>query len=115
MGRVASGDLKVLLTSGEKRNPALPDVPTFREAGLPSLPAKSWAGLFVPAGTPADTIARLHREFTAIAADRQFQQQHVVKLGLAPATMELAEFKSFVQSDQRAWEPLLREAGVRSN
>jgi tripartite-type tricarboxylate transporter receptor subunit TctC len=114
MGRVASGDLKVLLTAGEKRNPALPNVPTFREAGLPSLPAKSWAGLFAPAGTPADTIARLHREFTAIAADRQFQQLHVLKLGLAPATMKLAEFRTFVQSDQRAWEPLLREAGVRS-
>jgi tripartite-type tricarboxylate transporter receptor subunit TctC len=115
MGRVASGNLKVLLASGEKRNPALPDVPTFREAGLPNLPAKSWAGLFAPAGTPADTITRLHQEFAAIAADPEFQRQHVLKLGLAPATMELAEFKTFVQSDQRAWEPLLREAGVRPN
>lgn len=115
VGRIASGDLKALLTAGEKRNPALPDVPTFAEAGLAVLPAKSWAGLFVPVGTPAGTVARLHREFSAIAADERFQQQQLTKLGLAPAQMDLAAFKAFVSSDQRAWAPLLREAGVQPN
>ena len=115
MGRIASGDLKALLTAGDTRNPRLPDVPTFVEAGLPRLQAKSWAGLFVPVGTPVEMVAKLHRSFSEIASENSFQQQHLAKLGLAPARMERAEFKAFVSADQRAWEPLIRQSGIQPN
>jgi tripartite-type tricarboxylate transporter receptor subunit TctC len=113
MGRIASGDLKPLLTAGAARNPRLPDVPTFVQAGLPRLEAASWAGIFVPAGTPASVVERLHRDFTAIASANDFKQRHLDKLGLVAARMERAQFKAFVASDQRAWEPLVRQTGIR--
>jgi tripartite-type tricarboxylate transporter receptor subunit TctC len=112
MGRIASGDLKALLTAGEHRNPLLPAVPTLVEAGLPALSAKSWAGLFAPAGTPPATIARLHREFSEIASEEKFQKQTLAKLGLTPARMSLDDFKTFIPADQRAWEPLIRQVGL---
>ena len=115
MGRIASGDLKALLTAGDKRNPLLPDVPTLAEAGLPALQAKSWAGLFVPAGTPENVTARLHREFSAIAGEREFQDKHLRRLGLAPAQMERGQFKAFVAADQRAWAPLVKQTGIQPN
>jgi tripartite-type tricarboxylate transporter receptor subunit TctC len=59
--QIDAGDLKALATRGaDKRNPSLPDVPTFAEAGLPPLRATSWAGLFAPRGTPPEIIARLN-------------------------------------------------------
>ena len=60
---VKSGKLKALAVIGPKRASALPDVPTFREAGLPELEKVSgWHGVFAPAGTPADVIKRLNAE-----------------------------------------------------
>jgi tripartite-type tricarboxylate transporter receptor subunit TctC len=115
LGRIASGDLKALLTAGEKRNPQLPSVPTFIEAGLPRLEPKSWAGIFAPVGTPAGAIAKLHQEFSEIVGEEKFQQQHLAKLGLVAAQMELAAFKTFVAADQRAWEPLVRQSGIQPN
>ena len=65
--QIDAGELKALATRGaDKRNPSLPDVPTFAEAGLPPLRATSWAGLFAPAGTPPGIIAKtqpgIHRD-----------------------------------------------------
>ena len=116
MGRIASGDLKALLTAGETRNPLLPDVPTFVEAGLPSLPAKSWAGLFVPVGTPAErdcaTSSRIHR-------DRQRAKLPSAASGQAwPGARSNGAWRSsrrFVAADQRAWEPLIGQSGIQPN
>jgi tripartite-type tricarboxylate transporter receptor subunit TctC len=112
LGRITSGDLKALLTAGENRNPLLPAVPTFAEAGLPALKAKSWAGLFAPADTPQDIVTRLHREFSEIAGEEKFQRQTLAKLGLTPAGMSRDAFKAFIPADQGAWEPLVRQIGL---
>lgn len=114
VGRITSGDLKALLTAGDRRNPLLPAVPTFVEAGLAALSPKSWAGLFAPSGTPPATVARLHREFSEIASEEQFQKQTLAKLGLTPARMSLDEFKRFIPADQHAWEPLVRQVGLNA-
>ena len=111
IGRIKSGDLVPLLTAGDKRNPLLPDVPTFAEAGLPSLPAKSWAGMFAPVGTPAAVVAKLNHEFSEIIAEKAFQER-LTKLGLGPAPMQLAAFKTFIVHDQAAWAPLIKETGL---
>jgi tripartite-type tricarboxylate transporter receptor subunit TctC len=110
VGRIASGDLKALLTAGEHRNPLLPAVPTFAEAGLPALGAKSWAGLFAPAGTPQATIARLHREFSEIASERN-SEADTRQAWPDACRMGLVDFKTFIPADQRAWEPLIKQVG----
>ena len=56
---IASGKLRALAITSEKRSPLFPDIPTFAEAGLPDYSPTAWVGLFAPAGTPAPIVARL--------------------------------------------------------
>src|SRR3546814_14995478 len=58
---IAGGKLRALAVASKKRNPALPDVPTFAELGMP-IYAPSWYGLMAPAGTPRPTLDRLNRD-----------------------------------------------------
>ena len=66
MPHVRSGKLRALGVGGAKRSPALPDVPTVDEAGVPGYEAANWVGLVAPAGTPAPIVAKLHKEIAAI-------------------------------------------------
>ena len=88
-------------------------MPTFAEAGLPPLGATSWAGLFAPAGTPPGTIARLNREFTAIIKDPDFRARFMVKPGLEPPEIGLADIRAFMAQDRAGWEPLVKTSGVQ--
>lgn len=69
MGNVKGGKMRLLAVSGDKRLPALPDVPTFTEAGVKWPGVVNWTGLWAPKGTPADVLARLQKEVaTAMAS-----------------------------------------------
>ncbi len=77
MGNVKGGKLRLLAVSGDQRLAALPDVPTFQEAGLKWRGVVNWTGLWAPQGTSADVIQRLQKEVaTAMASDdmKQFAQ-----------------------------------------
>lgn len=111
---IDSGDLKGLFTRGsERRNPTLPDVPTYAEAGLPPLTATSWAGVFAPIGTPNEVIVTLNREISAIIGDSDFRARYMVQPGLEPAAIPLARMKDFMIKDRAAWEPLVKNSGVQ--
>jgi tripartite-type tricarboxylate transporter receptor subunit TctC len=111
---IDSGDLKGLFTRGsERRNPSLPDVPTYTEAGLPALNATSWAGMFAPTGTPADVVTKLNREISAIIGDADFRTRYMVQPGLEPPSIPLAGIKEFMAKDRAAWEPLVKNSGVQ--
>ena len=69
-----SGKVRVLAVTGEKRSPFLPEVPTFREAGI-ELEIPAWFGMFAPAGTPAAVVARLNLEFNKAIADSRMREQ----------------------------------------
>jgi tripartite-type tricarboxylate transporter receptor subunit TctC len=112
--QIDAGELKALATRGaDNRNPSLPDVPTFAEAGLPPLRATSWAGLFAPVGTPPEIIARLNREFSAIINDPDFRARFMVKPGLEPSEIGLADIRAFMSQDRAGWEPLVKTSGVQ--
>ena len=64
--QVKNGQVKGLAVTGQKRSPALPEVPTLLEAGVKGLEADSWYGLFAPAGTPRDIVMRLNREMIEV-------------------------------------------------
>ena len=77
LGLVRSGDLRALATTGPRRSPFLPGVPTVAEAGYPSLEDLTWYGFFVPAKTPANIVERLNSAVqTALRTDE-------VKSGMA--------------------------------
>ena len=66
-----------------------------------------------PAGTPPEIIARLNREFTAIINDPDFRARFMVKPGLEPSEIGLADIRAFMAQDRAGWEPLVKTSGVQ--
>src|SRR5262245_65737924 len=80
---VQSGAIRALAVSSAQRSPLLPDVPTFAEDAVPGFEASGWQGWFVPAKTPPEIVAAIHRETAKIIADRAMAQRHSA-MGNAP-------------------------------
>ena len=107
---IQSGGLRALATTAPRRSAALPNVPTFREAGYPMLESLERFGLIVPGSTPPDTIDRLHN------AVREALQTDPVKAGLTKLSLEPAEaspskFAQLIASETRRWGEIVKASG----
>jgi tripartite-type tricarboxylate transporter receptor subunit TctC len=109
---VESGNLRGLVMTGRQRCAQLPDVPTMQEAGYPALEDVDWFGIFVPAQTPADTVARLnaavHDALKAREVGAGFE-----KLAFDPAGSSPAEFARLISMDSERWGPVVKASGFR--
>jgi tripartite-type tricarboxylate transporter receptor subunit TctC len=110
---IKSGKLKPLGTGGTKRNPVLPDVPTIAEAGVPGYEAVNWWGIVAPAGTPAAVVAKLHKELTAVQDSPEVQKQFDSE-GAQIVKMSSAEFGTFIESEMKKWERVVREGKIKA-
>lgn len=92
LAEIKAGTLRVLATTASKRIAPLPDVPTVRELGFPSLELEGWNGLFAPARTPRDIIDRLNREVVAAVRHpdlvRRFADLGAESVGSTPAEQD---------------------------
>ena len=111
---IRAGRYRALATSGAKRAPSLPDLPTFAEAGLPGYETGSWAGVFVPAGTPKPIIAKLHAELIRILHLPDIQERFVafdwVSAGNTPE-----EFAILVQNEMAKWTKVIQDAQIKAD
>ena len=108
-----NGRARVLAYTASKRSPALPDVPTTAEAGLPAFQMDGgWFGMFAPAGTPAAVVERLNKEVRTALADPP-----VVKrfegLGVVAAYTTPEEFRKFLTAETAKYAEYVRVAGVQ--
>jgi tripartite-type tricarboxylate transporter receptor subunit TctC len=113
MPHAKSGKLKVLATSGTKRVPALPDVPTIAET-LPGYDATNWWGIVAPAGTPQPILDRLSAEILQIVASAETQKRLSTE-GAEALRMTAAEFGRFIASETVKWARVVREAGIQAD
>jgi len=113
MTHARSGKLRTLGVGAAQRSPAYPDVPTVIEAGLPGYEAANWVGLVAPAGTPADVVAKLHKEIAEIQNSPKAQQQFAAA-GADIVRMSVAEFGAFQQSELVKWGKVVKEAGIKA-
>jgi len=101
-----SGALRLLALAARERFAGLPQLPTMEEAGVAGVDAVAWYGVFAPAGTPAQAIARLNTElvagFNGEAARRQLLAQ-----GLQPAALSAGEFAAALVRERARWAPLI--------
>jgi len=109
---IKSGRLKALGVGSAKRVPALPDVPTISEAGVPGYEATNWWGIVAPAGTPRPVIERLHKELSVILASAETKKRFESEGGEA-AQMSPEEFGRFIAAETDKWARVVKEAGIR--
>jgi tripartite-type tricarboxylate transporter receptor subunit TctC len=109
---IASGQLRGLAVSAKQRLPALPDVPTFAEAGLPEYEAGNWIGFAVPAGTPKPIIERLHKEIAAIQ-DMPEVKRDFVNRGADVVKMSPAEMQAYYEKQIATWRDVVKAGGIK--
>jgi len=109
---IRSGRLKPLGVGSAKRVPALPDVPTISEAGVPGYEATNWWGIVAPAGTPRPVIDRLHQELTVILASSETKKRFETEGG-ETAQMSSEEFGRFISTEIVKWAKVVKEAGIK--
>ncbi|MEO8509326.1 MAG: tripartite tricarboxylate transporter substrate binding protein [Betaproteobacteria bacterium] len=110
---VKAGKVKALALSGNKRQPSLPDVPTFAEAGFAEFDVSLWQGLLVPAGTPPEVIARLNSEVNRALAAPDVRAR-IAELGADPAGGTSEQFAAFINGEMARWGKLIKP-GMRLN
>jgi tripartite-type tricarboxylate transporter receptor subunit TctC len=106
---IKAGKLRALASWGDKRHPALPDVPTLKELGIDN-EFYIWAGLFAPAGTPEQVIRQLRDAVRQAVADTQFKQ--VMEASGQPIHyLDQGEFRTFFERDARKMADVVRQIG----
>lgn len=112
-GFITSGRIKVLALSGAARNPLLPTVPTFAEAGLPDMDIGAWYGFVAPAATPADVIGKLSQAVASILSDREFVEKSLIAAGMVPLQMSPEQFSAFMRSETGRMRSIIRKSGAK--
>ena len=108
---VKAGRLRAIGVSSLARSISVPDVPTIAEQGYPGFAASGPAGLVVPAGTPAEAIARLNAEVVKLLKQPKVVEQ-CLTLGLDPVGDSPAEFAQFIRADMDKWTKLTRDLNL---
>ena len=109
---VEAGSVRGLAISGDARSPALPNVPTIAEAGMPQYKAVGWFGLMAPAGTPKEIIDRLNREARAILESPEtrkfFADQGAEAGGGTPQQLD-----AFTRAETAKWAKVVKDSGAK--
>jgi tripartite-type tricarboxylate transporter receptor subunit TctC len=111
-GHIKQGTVHALAVTGARRSPALPDVPTLAEAGVPDQESEIILGVLVPRGTPQDIIGRLHREIVRIVALPEIRGR-LSALGFEPIASTPEEFADRVKWEIDKWARVIRTAGIK--
>jgi tripartite-type tricarboxylate transporter receptor subunit TctC len=109
---VKSGKLKGLAVGSPQRSPAAPDVPTVAEAGVPGFENVTWYGMFAPAKTPVDVVAKLNAEVVRILADAELAQR-MASQGAEPRSTTPAELAAYMRVEFARWKKVITAAGIK--
>ena len=112
LGQVRDGSVRALAMTSAERFPALQEVPTMAEAGVPSDPAIAWIGLFAPAGFPPDRVARVADE-TGKALSVPDQRRALETAGFTVVGSDTASFRTLLASDIARWGGIIRRLGLK--
>lgn len=105
---VESGDVKALAVTGANRTDLLPDLPSFGDSGVKDVDVNSWAGLFAPAGTPDDIVAKLNEETNKAFSDPEVRAR-LADLGADVYTWSPEEWGKFVADQSELWKKAIEE------
>jgi tripartite-type tricarboxylate transporter receptor subunit TctC len=110
-GYVSTGKLKAFAVSGDKRAPTLPNVPTFKEAGLPALDASAWYAVLGPANMPKPIVDKLAADFAEVLAMPDVKEK-IATLEMEPFVMGPAPFGQLMKTDRDRYIKIIQDAGL---
>jgi len=111
---IASGKLRAVAVTGDKRSAVLPDVPTLTESGVKGVDVYSWQGIAAPKGLPADVKAKLHAALVAALNDPQVKADFA-KIGIEVVANTPAQFTSFQQSEFARWKSVIETRKITAD
>jgi tripartite-type tricarboxylate transporter receptor subunit TctC len=110
---IRAGKLRGLAVTTGARSPALPDLPTIAESGVPGYEASSWFGLGAPKGTPAEIVERLNLEINAGLADAQVKAR-LANVGGTVLPGTPADFRKVITDETEKWGAVVRAAKIKA-
>jgi len=113
--QVRSGKMRAIATTGEKRAPAMPDVPTLVEQGFPGLTAHAWWGLYAPAGTPKPIIDRLHAELVKVLGLADVRKTLAEGLGMDLVVSSPEELQKWTLDQLALWGRIVKDGGIKTD
>jgi len=111
---IKAGKLRALALIAPQRSPALPDVPTVAEAGLPNFEVTTWYGVLAPAGVPGPIVARLNAEFVKIMHAPELKER-LAAMATEPRTSTPEEFAAYIKQEIAKWAEVVRKAGLKAD
>ncbi|SNS96542.1 Tripartite-type tricarboxylate transporter, receptor component TctC [Noviherbaspirillum humi] len=111
---IQSGKLRALGVTTAQRSPAYPNVPTIAESGVAEYAAESWYGLYAPAGTPPDVIARINAA-TKKATQSDAFRKRAQEEGLIVNAGAPAELDAYVRGEEARWRKIVKESNITAN
>jgi len=111
---IRSGKVRALAVTSAKRSSAVPEVPTFAEAGLPGFVAENWWGVFVPAATPKTIADKLNADLAKAMGSADIRQKFE-EMGVEALSGTPEALRDFVRSESEKWGKLVQEAGIRAD
>ena len=109
---IRAGKVRPLAITSAKRSAAVPDIPTFAEAGVPGFVAENWWGIYVPAATPKAQVDRLHGDFVKAMANADLRERFA-GMSVEPMATTPDQLRDFMNAEIERWGKLIREAGIR--
>jgi len=109
-----AGKVRALGTSGSRRSPVSPDVPTVAEAGVPGYETTIWLGLMAPAGTPRPVLEKLNAEVNKILASAEVRETWG-KQGAQPMGLSIEGFDKFLRADIAKWAKVVKVSGAKAD
>jgi tripartite-type tricarboxylate transporter receptor subunit TctC len=110
--QVKGGKIRAIAVTTPRRSIYAPDLPTVAESGLPGFDVSTWFGLFAPANTPKEVVARLHDEFVRALALPDVKEK-MANLGIEPVGDKPEEFAAYIKAEAAKYGDVIRKSGAK--
>ena len=114
INQAKAGKIRLIGVAGDKRLPAVPDVPTFIEQGFAGFTGSTWAGMIAPAGTPPEIVKRMSDEVARIIKSDETRAK-LDAMGTFPVGSTPQEFDAFIAAETKKWAAVIKTAGVKAD
>lgn len=109
--QIRSGKLQAIAVGSARRSPALPDVPTVAESGVPGFDVNSHFGVLAPAGVPPAIVARLNTTLVQALRSDQTRERYAL-LGVEPISSTPEEYSRYIAAEIAKWKKVVKQAGL---